>query len=51
MNKLVDMNGFSRTVDGVYQEGSIDREFNYSDGEESEARLYQILSTADDLLR
>jgi len=49
MNKLVDMNGFSRTVDGVYQEGSIDREFNYSDGEESEARLYQILSTTDDL--
>ena len=49
MSKLAELNGFSRTVDGVYQEGSIPRNFNYSDGEESEARLFEILNTANDL--
>jgi len=49
MNKLVELNGFSQGMDGVYQAGSNDREFNYSDGEESEAKLYRILSTAKDL--
>lgn len=49
MNKLVKINGFSQGIDGVYQAGSAEREFNYSDGEQSEAKLYQILSTASDL--
>jgi SAM-dependent methyltransferase len=49
MNEFVELNGFSQGIDGVYQAGSADREFNYSDGEESEAKLYKILSTADDL--
>ncbi len=49
MSKLVELNGFSQGVGGVYQAGSATREFNYSDGEQSEAKLYQILSTATDL--
>ena len=49
MSKLAQINGFSHGVGGVYQAGSAQREFNYSDGEESEAKLYKILSRADDL--
>ncbi len=49
MSKLAEINGFSQGVGGVYQAGSALREFNYSDGEQSEAKLYQILSTANDL--
>lgn len=49
MSNLIELNGFSQSMDGVYQAGSSEREFNYSDGEESEAQLYRVLSTAKDL--
>jgi SAM-dependent methyltransferase len=49
MSKLVELNRFSQSTSGVYQAGSAEREFNYSDGEKSEAELYKILSTAEDL--
>ncbi len=49
MNDLIELNGFSQGIDGVYQAGSAEREFNYSDGEESEAQLYKVLSTVTDL--
>ncbi|MFT6408553.1 MAG: SAM-dependent methyltransferase [Arenicella sp.] len=49
MSKLVELNRFSQSTSGVYQAGSAEREFNYSDGEKSEAQLYKILSKAEDL--
>jgi SAM-dependent methyltransferase len=49
MSKLIELNRFSQSTSGVYQAGSAEREFNYSDGEKTEAELYKILSTAEDL--
>ncbi len=49
ISKLVKVNGFSQRLDGVFQVDSVERGFDYSDGEESEATLYQILSKAEDL--
>lgn len=49
MTGIIELNGFSQGMGGVYQAGSAEREFNYSDGEESEAQLYRILSKANDL--
>lgn len=48
-SELVKVNGFSQRLDGVFQVDSIERSFDYSDGEASEATLYQILSKAQDL--
>ena len=49
ISKLVEVNNFSQGLDSVYQAGSAERSFNYSDGEASEAALYKILSKAKDL--
>jgi SAM-dependent methyltransferase len=49
VSKIVDLNRFSQSTSGVYQAGSAERQFNYSDGEKTEAQLYRILSTAEDL--
>ena len=49
MSKLIELNRFSQNTSGVYQAGSAEREFNYSDGEKSEVELYKILSKAEDL--
>jgi cyclopropane fatty-acyl-phospholipid synthase-like methyltransferase len=49
MSDLSTLNGFTLGIDGVYQAGTESRVFNYSDGEESEKLLFQILSTSDDL--
>ena len=49
MSDLATLNGFTLGIDGVYQAGTESRVFNYSDGEESEKQLYQILSTSEDL--
>lgn len=49
MSELAKLNGFTVGIDGVYQAGTKERAFNYSDGESSEKQLYQILSTSSDL--
>jgi len=49
ISKLVEINGFSQGLNDVYQAGSAERNFNYSDGEASEADLYRILNKAEDL--
>ena len=49
MSELAKLNGFTLGLDGVYQAGSEQRAFNYSDGEDSEKKLFQILSTCNDL--
>lgn len=49
MSDIATLNGFTLGVNGVYQAGTEQPEFNYSDGEESEKLLYQILSTSKDL--
>ena len=49
MSELAKLNNFILGVDGVYQAGSAQRPFNYSDGESSEKKLFKILSTCDDL--
>jgi len=49
LSELVKVNGFSQRLDGVFQLDSVERSFDYSDGEVSEATLYQILSEAEDL--
>ena len=49
MSELAKINGFTLGLDGVYQAGTEPRAFNYSDGEASEKKLFQILSTSDDL--
>lgn len=49
MSNLAKINGFTLGLDGVYKLGSQDRAFNYSDGAESEKKLFQILSTVSDL--
>ncbi len=48
-SELVKVNGFSQRLDGVFQVDSIERGFDYSDGEASEATLYQILSKTQNL--
>jgi len=49
ISKLVELNEFSQGLDSVFQAGSAERSFNYSDGEASETQLYKILSKANDL--
>jgi len=46
---LAELNGFQRVKNGVYSAEQDDRVFKYSDGERSEAQLYEILSSANDL--
>jgi len=49
MSALVELNGFIKADNGVYHAVGQDREFAYSDGEQTEVRLHQILSSASDL--
>lgn len=49
MNQLAKLNGFTLGINGVYQVGTDQRTFDYSDGESAEKQLFQILSTCDDL--
>jgi len=49
VSKLVELNRFTRGTNGVFQTIKEQREFDYSDGEASEKKLYKILSTAKDL--
>lgn len=49
MSHLVELNGFYLGTNGVYGVEQESREFNYSDGEQTEVQLHKILSTANDL--
>ena len=48
-SKLIELNGFKRSNDGVYSIGADRVTFDYSDGEDSEFKLKQILSNAKNL--
>ena len=48
-SKLIELNGFKRSNDGVYSIGADRATFDYSDGEDSEYKLKQILSNAENL--
>lgn len=47
-NTFTELNDLSRSADGVFRFGEA-AEFNYSDGEDSELKLREILETAQDL--
>lgn len=49
MSAFVDLNGFVQADNGVFHRDSDERKFDYSDGEETEAKLHQILSNTSDL--
>lgn len=49
MSEFAKLNDLTLGIDGVYQVGSQETAFNYSDGEESEKKLFQILSKSRDL--
>lgn len=49
MPSIVELNNFVQGANGVYAADQNPRAFNYSDGEETEARLHKILSQAQDL--
>lgn len=49
MSKFVELNRFERGVDNVFHADSDGRSFNYSDGEEIEQRLHEILTQASNL--
>ena len=49
MSTLVELNGFSKNSGGVFLADGAQKEFNYSDGEESEAKLFSILTKTADL--
>jgi len=49
MTDFVQLNQFTRNADGVFHAAGADLDFAYSDGENIEATLYQILRDAKDL--
>lgn len=48
-NRIAELNGFTANADGVFQRPSEARDFNYSDGAESERTLKRILENTQDL--
>lgn len=49
MSALIELNEFQLGANGVYRAPQDKREFDYSDGEQSESQLHAILSNASDL--